>query len=758
MAQDAAGAVSRGLAQISGRAAGVVGLVALAVTLLSLLSGPGVSSSPALIWLAAVLVWAAVLAVRAPVLRTVLQVLALLALASVPLTVPAMSAVPWVPVPVLAICASAAAALSLPIAGGVAVTALALAITLATTHASPEIFLTVIGEQAPWLSLPFIACIGVGLSVSRHYAGRLAAAADAAAQQTDEAAMLVRRANRAKEVRAAVDRRIHETVLNTLAAIANGGASAERLRRECRRDLEQMQLGFMPQTPSSLTEVVRSAMHVAGMMEAVLSVDILHDVELDRGPSGALRDAIVECLRNVERHARASSVHLVADADDIDVWVTVSDDGVGMAEDVQERFGVRNSIRAALAGMGGGATLTSVPGEGTTVRLVAPQRLRPPALPPPLQVPRSDRFIGRAGLLGPVVAAAVAMPAVTSGISLQPLLVSLMVAFTGTCLALAWPFAQGVLRLLARAVLLLGVLLLGCMSTAVTGCASAPAVACAIVAVIGSLFLALVDVGTSRIVRGLAVALPLASAILVLAALPAGCRGGALSILVLISVFVFGLLAIILTTLGTLAAQEGARRRAEQERRDADGEITEFLASRDAWAKVTGTTREVLAAIADGTVDPGDAFVRDRARIEEAQLRARLGQRDGSGLWHAVMLAAQEAAVVGRSIDLNVVGSGVEPRVAPAAIERLLRQLFTDAPSGSVIVRGMFIDGQEEVLVTAPADVIARAARGDVVVGVVVEAMPMAGDQIGQLMLRWQLPTSQEGSAASAAPGGGAAS
>lgn len=737
MAQEPAGPAGRGLAQVCERASIAVGVLALVFTLLPALVEAGAPGDALVAWLVAAVAWTAALAVPSAVARAGVQVTVLLLLALVPLAAPAMSPVAWIPVPLVVLCASVAAALALPPSAGVLTTGAGLAITLASAQQGSGLFVTQVGQQAPWMSLPFIACIGLGLVVSRAYAERLTRRADAVARETSEATVLARRASRAAQARAAVDRRIHETVLNTLAAIANGGVGTDVLRRECRRDLEQMQLGFMPQADPGLSAIVRSAMQVAGTLQAVLSVDVLRDVDLDRGPAGALRDAMVEALRNVERHAQARTVHVTAAVEDACAVVVITDDGIGMPEQAQERFGVRNTIRSSLAGFGGGATVVSRPGEGTTVRLVVPIRIRPPELPPPLLVPARDRFIGRIGLLGPVLASAVCLPAVSADLSHRWAVLAVALAFTAACVALAWPHAVRVLRPLAWATVGLGLLLLLVTAAGVDVCTAAPAMTCVVVSVVGSLFIVLVDIGPGRASRVVALAIVLIASAVAIGRLPADCRVGVLGTFAVMTLFVVGLLGIILATVASLAAQERARQAAEDERRESDSQVAEILASRAAWGKVTGTTKEVLAAIADGTVDPTDAFVRDRARLEEAQLRARLSGRDTSGLWQAVVEAAEAAALSGRAVDLKVVGSGREPRPAPPSVELLVAALMSQAPSGSVSARAMFIDGQEEVLLAGPSALLQSLAADFADEAVVAE--PIASDERGegQLLLRW---------------------
>lgn len=713
MAQAPDGLATEGLQQICRRAFVVSGLLAFVISLVPLVVRPGATGTAVLIWLLALVAWTGAFAVRAELVRSVLQLLVLLLLVLLPVALPVSTGADWLPVAIIALCASAGAVLVLPLAPGLLVTAISVTmVVIVTAVGATEGLQTAVSRQAPWLPPLFIACIAGGLALTRHYAARLTREADRVARRSDEVTVLTVRAARAAQARATVDRRIHETVLNTLSAIAAGGVSSERLRRECRRDLEQMQLGFMPQAEPGLADIVRSALQVVGGLEARVVVDVVDAIDLDPGPAGAMRDALVEALRNVERHSGATSVEVTAGRHGESARVRVTDDGIGMREDVHERFGVRNSIRSSLAALGGGAVLESAPGGGTSVLLEVPARIRPPRMPVPTEIPPGDRFAGRLGLLGPVIAAVAAFPFILGGLPGPWVPLIGMSLFGILCVLLAWLPADEARRRLARVIVGLGALLVVVTAVEVGDCTAAPVVGCVIVAVIGSLFLVTVDVGSGVRARALSTVLLVIAPLLLIWRLPDDCRAVALVTWAVMTVFVLGMIAMILTTVRSLTAAEGRRADAEAARREADLQLAESIASRAAWGKVTGTTKEVLASIADGTVDPADDFVRDRARIEESKLRARLGSLAPNGLWRAVVDAAEQAALAGRSVDLGSVGSGGEARVAPAEARALLADIIATAPTGRVSARVLYVDGVEELVVTAPrAQVIERVTR-----------------------------------------------
>ena len=96
---------------------------------------------------------------------------------------------------------------------------------------------------------------------------------------------------------------------------------------------------------------------------------------LDAGASEAMEYVLREALRNVEKHANASTVSVELALVDGAVRVTVTDDGrgfeVGALDDDGGHYGLVG-MRERLADAGGDLTVHSAPGEGTTLAAVVP--------------------------------------------------------------------------------------------------------------------------------------------------------------------------------------------------------------------------------------------------------------------------------------------------------------------------------------------------------------------------------------------------
>lgn len=188
------------------------------------------------------------------------------------------------------------------------------------------------------------------------------------------------------------ERLIHESVLNTLAAIARGGLPAGSPGTQDEAAVSAMVLraitdesvadlapatGDLVQDLGPRLDHLRSCGVDARMEFPEVLVGDARTLITPEGYDGLLV-GIREALTNIERHARASTAVLIVDEvpgrrRGSALQVTVSDDGVGFDPSAQElRFGLRESIDGTMAEIGGSAEVDSVAGRGTSIRLRVP--------------------------------------------------------------------------------------------------------------------------------------------------------------------------------------------------------------------------------------------------------------------------------------------------------------------------------------------------------------------------------------------------
>lgn len=177
--------------------------------------------------------------------------------------------------------------------------------------------------------------------------------------------------------RAVQHRRLHDTVLQTLEAMALHD-DPEQLRRmvraqaaELRTELESAEGG--PGRPLGEKLGALAAEVARDGLRAQLVIAELDDETLSEVRQLALRDAVREALRNTRKHARTDNVLVRVEQHEGGIVTTVRDHGAGFSQESRTAgFGISESIKARLAEVGGSARIDSAPGAGTRVTLWVP--------------------------------------------------------------------------------------------------------------------------------------------------------------------------------------------------------------------------------------------------------------------------------------------------------------------------------------------------------------------------------------------------
>ncbi|MDW5325397.1 sensor histidine kinase [Plantactinospora sp. KLBMP9567] len=174
-------------------------------------------------------------------------------------------------------------------------------------------------------------------------------------------------------------RRLHDTALATLTAIARGGLDhrAEDVRRRCGREADYIRSLVTEDRAeaestlgASLAEVVADATGL-GLRVHLRSGNV--PSQPPRHVVRAVCDAAREALNNVARHAGTGEAWVTVDWYDGVLGVRVVDRGVGFDTDcVSGGFGLHRSIAERMTEVGGELRLFSEPGHGTSVELLWP--------------------------------------------------------------------------------------------------------------------------------------------------------------------------------------------------------------------------------------------------------------------------------------------------------------------------------------------------------------------------------------------------
>lgn len=218
----------------------------------------------------------------------------------------------------------------------------------------------------------------------------------------DQSRARVRRLNRQilevqEDERRHVARELHDELGQCMSAIR---AEAAAIRQATAPENAAVREGAaaIAQTAGQVYDIARNMIHrlhpaaleelglEAGIRQMVsdwgrrnrdIQVDLQLSAGLDRVPSALaihVYRVVQECLTNVSRHAAASRVRVSVTRKGRNIEAEVSDNGRGFdTEQGGIGFGLLG-IRERLAGLGGSVVIDSRPGQGSRVRLTAPEQ------------------------------------------------------------------------------------------------------------------------------------------------------------------------------------------------------------------------------------------------------------------------------------------------------------------------------------------------------------------------------------------------
>ena len=345
--------------------------------------------------------------------RAGIQCYALVALLAAPYVLSTTCFVPWIDMGLVAIAAVLGAVIAMPFGRALRVIAFVLVLDVSQicfprpTVALFDSSLPLLGR---WSGPIFLLFVGVGFSLWRRNWAASAATTDEEFVSAQFALLNSRRHQAVLAAQHQSQRRLHETMLNTLFAVGRGVGRTNRelVVETCRSDLAHLDTGSRYVSSVPVSAVIADA---ARVLEGQLDFTIVdaQDAMLGPIPAGALRDAMVEALRNVVRHARTSAVFIQSEVNEESLAVRIVDHGVGFSSVPDQHFGLTRAIHEPIDILGGSVAVTSEPGEGTEVELTLPlesQSTHPDALAPVLDV-----------VVGPLSARLAAISAIYFGLA-----------------------------------------------------------------------------------------------------------------------------------------------------------------------------------------------------------------------------------------------------------------------------------------------------------------------------------------------------
>lgn len=295
--------------------------------------------------------------------------LATLAIAAVTLSVVPVEAGTWPIGTIAAVRAAVFATIVLTTGPGLVIAATISVASVVTLIAGPAS----VGFDDAILQTLYAVALSLGAAALTRGMRRLAA-------RTDEAHRRLADEHTSSLVRADVERstvgherRLHDQVLNSLAAIGRGALSdTASIRERCRESATSLRLlvAESPLTRSDTHQVVHEALTT---LPAGWTVHRHYDQEqfalVPDDVSAAFAAATAEAIRNAARHSGGSVLTVSTRQDGPTHIVQIDDDGHGLTDDAVAGLGMARSIRGAMVGCGGSATWRTSPRGGVRVEL-----------------------------------------------------------------------------------------------------------------------------------------------------------------------------------------------------------------------------------------------------------------------------------------------------------------------------------------------------------------------------------------------------
>lgn len=474
---------------------------------------------------------------------------------------------------------------------------------------------------------------------------------------------------------------LHDTALNTLNAIAlSPRVSADDQRRRCVEDARRLveSTATTSTGPQPLLPALNQVMARAQTQGVRVSLENTGEpIDTCRVPAGvleALSGGIDEALLNVGKHAGVDQARLTVTVSPTTVSATVTDDGDGFDPATTERgHGLRYSVEGRVAAVGGSTSVTSTPGGGTSVALSWTR--------PEDEEPVADAASGVVlRLLGALMLAATFFTSVVVVAEWQAF-ERPQVALAGALLLGGWGLLVVYhLRKQRSMPLGLGVITVTLACLAPFWTIASDTYCSSTFGTLGwvdpRLPLVVVVMLTAGLWWHASLAAPaFIAATLVAARVWAELFSGCPSVAITASSVALAVFVASLVAGRALTRQADAVGRANQQRREAEWDRMRAAAARtehQQWFQpALDSCIPLLAAIGDGSADPGSTEVRQRCREESGYLRGLVSAAAAPpGVREAVLALLTRSHDAG--LDVQVRGDLTQlPPPAPAVVETL---------------------------------------------------------------------------------------
>lgn len=549
---------------------------------------------------------------------------------------------------------------------------------------------------------------------------RFARSADASHEEALRAAVRLEARTMTVRLAAEEQRQVHDTAINTLAAIVRGGgavADIDAVRDRCRADarvLEQL-MSASEDADAPEAGLGRGSITVVtpGLSGVALSACWSG---LPDGVRAAFSGAITELVTNAEKHAGVPEVSVDIGADGAGVRVVVSDQGRGFAPAHVTERGLASSVRARLAEEGITFQLHAAPDAGVRAEMA----WQPAAASPERGGLDFHRDVNRIRMTGAllmsslVAAGGVALSATNHPGDWSPdyLMAALLIGTSVT----VWRSWHRDERLTgpATAALIVVAPVAFLISGSSVGFGTGYNLAWQAVAPIGPLFVLIAGARARHVALGVAAyaAVAAGAAVLLTDTTPAMTTALVILSTGLVWVTGWGIFKVQLRAIAARAVHELELKARTEETVDAQ-EAAELIRARWRMAGIESSAG-LLRELAE-TMDPTSEEAQRRCGREETYLREVIQLRPelvNAGGWFCQALSAARE----REVDLRVRSGTQDVEVAIAErLGRYLVDVTAAVAPGTVLVASLFDseDGPQFRLVAADDRVVPLAAERD---------------------------------------------
>jgi len=515
------------------------------------------------------------------------------------------------------------------------------------------------------------------------------------------------------EERSLQQRRLHETVLNTLASLVRKGAeSVQPTIYRLRDEIAEARAIEGLNRPASMFTIVRSALPTIGELDPRIDVIEGEDVLLPRLIARDVRDALAELIRNAIKHSRGTRISISWEVSRARLLIKVADDGVGMANPKSTGLGLGRILPEILRDLSAHMSLRSDSHSGTEVSLTVPLEI--PEIETSVEVPRRALMAeldsaGRVVLFAPAISAAIAGWWLIQPFEPKPLLTALLAGHVLSVVAAAANLRAPRAWILMAVGLSTGLAILGLISFNATSCTYVSHLQWIANFLCNTTTLGLFFYGPRRL-RAIIIPGTTLALLLIGLHLPKGCGNPLLApamALLGLAILVFALWQ--QGKYWTSSVVRGQLRRDELTRRRIEQRVNAYRSSQ--WFTALGYLDRFVDDVESGVL--AESRMQTRAHIEEQRLRARiqLGPFVNGAFARLALDLVNVAAENDWTPTITVVETSGDATALPVNVSRALIELCTRTKHGPCQLTLYMEDDQECLSIVSPSTELSGAAE-----------------------------------------------